>query len=173
MDPQRIAGGFGLSEGMQVSDFGTGAGYFTIIVARLVGSTGVVNGIDIMESALASVRAKAEAAGLSNIRYIKANLEVSGGTGLADDSQDMVLLANTLFQSDKKLDIILEARRVLKPGRNAIMIDWHKGTGGFGPPDNLRTDPEEMKKIFTDQGFVFVGNIDAGVFHFGMSFKKP
>ncbi len=172
MDPQRIAGHFGVTPGMKIADFGSGAGYFTIILGKIVGENGVVSAIDIMDSALETLRAKAKAEGLRNIETVRSNLEIQGGSGLNNDSQDMVLLANILFQNPDKAPIIAEAKRVLKPNGNLIVIDWQKGTNGFGPPDNLRTSSEEMRQLVVGNGFQFANEIDAGNFHFGLIFRK-
>ncbi|MBI2669835.1 MAG: class I SAM-dependent methyltransferase [Candidatus Yanofskybacteria bacterium] len=173
MDPERIVAGFGLMEGMRVTDFGSGAGYFTILMAKRVRESGVVTAVDIMESSLETLRTKAKMEGLSNIQTIRANLEVLGGSGLAESSQDVVLLANILFQNTDRHSILMEARRVLKPGGSLIVIDWRKGTGGFGPPDDLRTDENDMKQlVLISDGLQFLSEIDAGVFHYGMIFRK-
>lgn len=173
MDPERIAASFGLTEGMRVADFGSGSGYFTILMAKRVGDSGLVTAVDILNSALETLRAKAKMDGLSNIQTVRSNLEILGSSGLANDSQDMVLLANILFQNPNKGPIIAEARRALRPGGSLIIIDWRKSADGFGPPDDLRTGEEEMKQIVTGaDGLQFVGQIDAGIFHYGMIFRK-
>src|SRR3989344_3772034 len=173
MDPDRVVGYFGLAEDRRVADFGSGAGYFTMLMAKRVGESGIVTAVDILDSSLETLRSKAKMEGLSNIQTVRANLEVFGGSGLADNSQDVVLLANILFQNTDKSPILMEARRILKPSGSIIVIDWRKGTGGFGPPDDLRTDEEEMKQVvLASDGLQYVGEIDAGVFHYGMIFRK-
>ncbi len=172
LNPETIINEFGLSPGMSVADFGSGAGYFTILVGERVGKEGRVYALDIMESALDSVREKARAAGLENIEAIRTDLEVIGSSGLADQSQDIVLLANILFQSGKKIEIIREAKRVLKDGGLLIIIDWKKGAGGFGPPDSLRTDDMAMRSLAVGEELVFERSFNAGQFHFGMALKK-
>ena len=172
MNPDKIVSGFGIKEGMMIADFGSGAGYFAILSAEKVGKNGKVYALDIMESALDSVRAKARAAGLENVEIIRTNLEVVGSSGLADQSQDVVLVANILFQSEKKSEIIREARRVLKDSGLLVIIDWKKDAGGFGPPDNLRTEEAAMRSLAVGGGLVFERNFDAGQFHFGMVFRK-
>lgn len=172
LNPDLIIDEFGLRPGMNVADFGSGAGYFTILIGQKVGKEGQVYALDIMESALDSVREKAKAAGVENIEEIRANLEILGSSSLTDQSQDIVLLANILFQSDKKVEIMKEARRVLKDNGSLIIIDWEKNAGGFGPPDSLRTDEASMRSLAVSEGFIFEKAFDAGQFHFGMIFKK-
>ena len=172
MNPDKIVGTFGIKEGMTIADFGSGAGYFTILLGQKAGKDGKVFALDIQESALDNVMVKAKAAGLENVETVRSNLEVSGSSGLADNSQDMVLLANILFQSEQKQDIVKEAVRVLKSAGSLVVIDWKRAAGGFGPPDNLRTDEVAMRSLVLGEGLVFENEIDAGQFHYGMKFKK-
>lgn len=177
MNPDKIVSEFGVKEGMSIADFGSGAGYFTILLGRMVGEDGKVYALDVQETALDIVRVKAKAVEIKNIETIRANLEVVGSSGLSDDSQDIVLLANILFQSVKKAEIIRESKRVLKSGGRLILIDWKIGAGampdgrqGFGPPDELRTDETAMRSLVVGEGLVFEKMIDAGQFHYGMTF---
>ena len=59
MNPGKIVSEFGVSEGMSVADFGSGAGYFTILLGQQVGKDGKVYALDVQEPPLYSVRAKA------------------------------------------------------------------------------------------------------------------
>src|SRR3989338_8669049 len=173
MNPEVIVESFGLEPGMKVADFGSGAGYFTILMAKKVGDSGGVTALDIMESALETVRTKASAVGLKNLQTPRGDLEVLGGSALPDNSQNMVLLANILFQSSKKEQIIQEVKRILMPGGSVIVIDWKKeANGGLGPPAELKIDKAELQSMLEKEGLVFVRDIDAGGFHFGFVFKK-
>ena len=172
MDPGKLVESFGIISGMKIADFGCGAGYFTIFLAQKTGPSGRVYGLDVVESALDSVRAKARVSGLNNVETIRANLEMSGSSGLANESQDVVLLANILFQSNKKEDILEETKRVLKSGGRLIIIDWQKRGGGFGPPDDLRLDQTNTREMTREKGFEYERSVEAGQFHFGLIFKK-
>ena len=172
MNPDIIVEFFGLQPGMKVADFGSGSGYFTILIAKKIGESGIVTAVDIMENALETVRAKASVNGLNNIQTIRADLEVLGGSSLANNSQDLVLLANILFQSNKRAEIVQEAKRVLAPGGVLVFIDWKKGGGGLGPPEDNRVDAQEIKLTLESQSLNFIRRIDAGTFHYGMIYKK-
>jgi ubiquinone/menaquinone biosynthesis C-methylase UbiE len=171
LDTGRIVAGLNFQKGMSIADFGCGSGYFTIIIAKLVGDTGKMYALDVQEAPLEAVKMRAQSEGLHNVMTIRANLEVMGSTKLPDSSQDWVLLANILFQSQKKKEIIQEAKRVLKAGGQMLLIDWKKGSGG-GPPDSLRTDEATMQQFFIGEGLSATSHIDAGRFHYGIIFKK-
>ncbi len=172
MDPNRVVHYFGLREGMKVADFGSGAGHFAILMAKIVGETGTITAIDVMQSSLEALLGQAKAGNIQNIVTHRGDLEVPGGSGLAEASQDAVLLANVLFQSDKKTDILLEAGRILKSGGSIIIINWQKGAGGLGPPDDMRSTIEEIKTHGTGAGLQYAQSFDVGAYHFGLILRK-
>jgi len=172
LDVDRIVGSLGVVAGQHVADLGCGSGYFTIALAKVVGASGVVTAVDVMQEPLQAVQAHAESMGLKNVQTVRADLEVAGGTKIADNSQDLALLKNVLFQSQKKDAIVAEAARILKPGGRLVVIDWKKGAGGLGPPDDLRTDESAIQQFATAAGLRLSCQLAADQFHFGLVFLK-
>ncbi|MEK7659316.1 MAG: methyltransferase domain-containing protein [Patescibacteria group bacterium] len=171
-DLKSIVNQFELEPGMRIADLGSGSGYFTVEMARVVGEVGQVMAVDILDTALETVRERASGAGIKNVQLVKANLEVIGSTFLADDSQDFVLLANVLFQNDQKLEIIKEAKRILRPVGKLVIVDWEKGVGGLGPPDEFRTPKESILGLASQEGLNYERDIIVDAYHFGMMFRK-
>ncbi|MEK7579786.1 MAG: class I SAM-dependent methyltransferase [Patescibacteria group bacterium] len=171
-DLKKIAAQFDLAPGMKAADLGSGSGYFTVELARAVGETGSVTAVDILDFALETVRERAIGAGIKNVIFVRANLEIVGSTFLADDSQDFVLLANVLFQNDDKLGIIKEAKRILRPASKMVVIDWEKGKGGLGPPDEFRMPKESLLNLTSQEGFIYEKDIEVDAYHFGAMFRK-
>ncbi|MBX4211738.1 MAG: methyltransferase domain-containing protein [Candidatus Yanofskybacteria bacterium] len=128
--------------------------------------------LDVQEEPLEATRARAKAANLSNVEFVRANLEVPGSSSLADNSQDIVLVANILFQSPKKSEIVHEAKRVLKDNGQLVMVEWKKGTKGLGPPDEMRLDEETTKQLVIHEGLTVQKEMPAGQFHFALISKK-
>lgn len=171
LSPQHVLEQVALAPGMAVADFGSGTGDFVLIASKIVGADGQVTAIDVQESAISSVRSRARIAGLLNITPVRANLEVPHASTLADDSQDVILLTNILFQNQKKDEIIQEAHRTLKPGGIVMFIDWQK-EAALGPMRGYRMDKEEVVKLFASDRFTFTKEIEAGAYHFGILFSK-
>lgn len=171
LNPDKIAQAFNLKSGEHVADFGCGAGYFTISMGKIVGPQGNVYALDIAETALESVRSKAMLAGLLNIKTIRTNLEEKNSSGFTNESMDAVLLANILFQSRQKGDIMREACRVLKPQGELVIIDWQGGKL-FGPPKDLIVAQSEIKNIATKLKIKYERDFPAGNSHWGMVFVK-
>lgn len=172
INPEVIVETFGLQSGMKVADFGSGSGHFTLLMARKVGPSGVVTALDVLDNTLEVIRSKAATSGLTNLQTVRADLEVYGSSGLPDSSQNLVLAANILFQSNQKTEILKEAQRILEPGGELVIIEWKKDAGGLGPPMENRLNSGDVKADAQSLGFSFVREINAGVFHFGLIFRK-
>jgi len=172
INPQKVIEQIGLKEGAKVADFGCGHGYFTIPVAKLVGKEGKVYAVDILLEALEAVRSRAQLENAPNIETVRGNLEAANGSRLPDNSVDLVLLHNVLFQTQKKLEIIKEARRTLKQGGTFVLIDWKKEVAAIGPRDGGRLSFDEARALGQEAGFVFNRVFDAGRYHFGLVFFK-
>jgi len=172
ISPENLIPQLSITSGMQVADFGCGSGHMTMALAKIVGKDGFVNASDVQKSALEAVKNKAMALGLENIGYIHADLEVIGSTRISELTQDAVFISQALFQSKKKEEILKEALRILKTGGFLIMIEWKKGSGGLGPPDDLRSSEDLLKSISESIGFHFEKSLNVDKFHVGLVFKK-
>lgn len=171
-NPEGILKSLNIRAGMRVADFGSGSGYFTILLARLVGQDGLVTAVDVLDTALATIKSKAQLQGLFNINGVRGNLEVAGGSNLTEHSQDIVLMANILFQSQKKQDIVREAQRVLKPAGELVVIDWIPSSV-FGPAEaGWKISKEEAKSLIEGLGFTWLKDIPASTNHWGLLFGK-
>jgi ubiquinone/menaquinone biosynthesis C-methylase UbiE len=170
LQPEEIIKQLNIQKDMVVADFGCGSGYFTIPLAKIV-EQGKVYALDVLAEALEVVRSRAKLEGLFNIEAKRCNLELANGSELEDNSVDIVILGNILFQSSKKADIIKETKRVLKKNGELIIVDW-KANQPMGPPENLIFSPESAKEIIKKQNLSFQKQIPIDDYHWGMIFKK-
>ncbi len=157
---------------MQVADFGCGSGEMSITLARLVAPQGQVTAIDVLPSALESVRVKAQHANIENITPLRANLELLRSSGLADNSQDFVFVANILWQASDKGAVLAEAARILKPGAIMVALEWEPGVTALGPPEASRISQDELKGMITSAGLTFQNIFPGGNFHYGLIAQK-
>lgn len=169
MKPSEVLDKTDIEKGMKIADFGCGAGYFSIPIAQRVGKNAVVYAIDVKESALDSVRGRAKIYSVFNIETIRGNLEKEGGSKLEGGSLDMVLLANTLFQSKMKDSILNEAKRVLKKTGKIVVIEWNDSQS-LGPQSDYRISKEDLKKLAKKMSLVLEKEFSAGSSHYGLIF---
>lgn len=172
LEPVRVVRQTGVvAPGQLIADFGSGAGYFTLVLARQVGDMGRVYAIDILEEPLQIVRNQARVLGIHNVETIRADLEAPQGSTLRNNSMDVVWLANVLFQSRAKERILQEANRVLKKGGHLVVIDWIPKLP-LGPR-GLRVSPQEVRQMVQGiGGLEEVKSFEAGSYHWGLIFIK-
>jgi len=144
----------GLKEGMRVADFGAGAGFYSKAASKRVGYTGKVYAIEVQKGLVKKLESDIKSWGISNIDCIWGDIETKGGTKISDNSIDVIILSNILFQVEDKLGLLDEAKRILKKGGKILLID----------KDN------SLKELFTKRGFIFTENIFASDYHYGIIF---
>jgi ubiquinone/menaquinone biosynthesis C-methylase UbiE len=173
INPEQIIKSIGLSPGMQIADFGCGPGFYSIPAAKAVGAGGKVWALDVQKSMLELVRAKAKLERLLNVSALWADLEIKGGSQLADETVDAVIISNILFQTKNKKIMLEEAFRILKPGGRVAVIDWSSSAGSAGPRPEMIIMKEETEKLLTEIGFKPEKEFYAGDNHYGLLYAKP
>jgi len=171
IDPGKVLSQMEITPKMKVADFGCGTGYFSLTMARKI-KEGVLYAIDILPQMLESIESQAKIQGLNNITTKRANLENTEGSKLDADSLDIVIVKDMLYQNGDKKRVLEEAKRVLRTGGKALVVEWKKEENPIGPELKLRISAEDLKAIIEEVGFSIVKKIDAGNFHYGFLVQK-
>lgn len=159
--------------GEMVVEFGSGYGTFTLEVARR--SAGTVVAFDIEPELVTLVSDKADAEGVANIRVGQRDF-VTTGSGLPDSSAAHAMLFNILH-IENPVDLLREARRVVKPGGVVSVIHWNYDPATpRGPSMEIRPRPGDCRAWGEAAGLVFVRDVDLSAccqHHYGMIFRRP
>ena len=102
-------------------DVGSGAGADAIIAARVVGPSGRVIGLDILEEMCERGRGHAKQAGVEGwTEFVRGEME---DIPLPDSSVDVVISNGVINLSPRKSRVLAEIRRVLRPGGRLSVAD--------------------------------------------------
>ena len=152
---------------MTAADFGCGSGGWVIPLAKKLDG-GKVYAIDILEEPLSALKAKANLEKITNIQTILADAEK--GVDIWQESCDLVLMTNLLFQIKNLKRVLEEGKRVLKKGGEILVVDW-KEEAALGPKEG-RISPEEVKKIGQELNLSVKKEFEAGICHYGLILLK-
>ncbi|MDO8575374.1 MAG: methyltransferase domain-containing protein [bacterium] len=168
-DPIKNLEQFGVGPGMKVADIGAGSGFYSLGASRLAGGAGHVYAIDVQKDLLDRLKSQAVSHHLSNLEIVWGDAEKIGGTKIRESLCDRVIVSNILFQAEKKDDLALEVKRILKSGGKVLVIDW-----SLGAPIGPKTFVTESlaTSLFERAGFKKESNINAGDNHYGLIFIK-
>ena len=172
LHPERVISNFNIKSGSMAADFGAGAGFFSLPLARTVGDQGKVFAIDIQKDALALIASKARMEHLLNLEVVWGDLEIPNGSRLPDASIDFVIISNILFQVEQKGAIFQEAYRVIKPGGKCAVIEWDEIQFPGGPSAEMRIPKRLVQSLANSVRFIPDREFEAGSHHYGLLYKK-
>ena len=130
----------GIQHGMRVVDLGCGTGMVTQLMAKLVGPTGEVIGVDYSAAQVEQARASLPA-GITNVRFIQAS---ATDTGLPREAFDLVYCRFLLIHLTEPESALREMRELLKPDGIIVCEDGDLTSAGSEPPSKL----QEFSNLF-------------------------
>jgi ubiquinone/menaquinone biosynthesis C-methylase UbiE len=163
--PNDVLEALNLHSGADVEDIGSGAGYFALKMARVVGNAGSVLAVDTRAQSLLFLFIRANWQRLGAIRIV--HRDAADPLLASDATLDAVLIANTyheLILPDRILD---SARRDLRRGGRLVILDrgpesaseqsWQSGLRQHEVPSELvqrAVRSHRFDVLSVDNGFI-------------------
>ena len=152
-----------LRPGERVLDLGSGGGIDVLLAARRVGESGFAYGLDMTEEMLDLARRNAAEAGVTNVEFLRGQIE---GIPLPDAAVDVIISNCVVNLSPDKPAVLAEARRVLVPGGRLGISDI-VADEGLTPAERAERGSwagciagaltvTEYKRLLADAGFTDV-----------------
>ena len=124
--PNEVFDKLNVAIGSRVADIGSGEGYFTVLLAERVGTTGKVLAVDVSDSFLNRVRERVAKANLTQVELIKSE---RNDPKLPVESLDAVIIVNA-YHEFKEYDAMMAGIvRGLRPGGRLAILDYGSALG--------------------------------------------
>lgn len=147
--PHEVMDALAVKEGEVIADIGAGSGYFTMRLARHVGPAGRVYAVDVSPDMVRHLHRRVRDAGLLNVEPI---------LSLPDDPLlpqpvDRFLVVDVWHHVENQAGYLSLMKKLLKPGGQVVMIDFHKRDLPVGPPAGMKIAREDLLKQMQGAGF--------------------
>lgn len=164
LSPKKVIEKIAVAEGETVIDFGCGSGFWSVLLAKKVGSKGRVIAIDAKEENL-SLIARSD---LANVKLFQAPYSLKALP--VSDKADVILFANVLSFNKYWKKLIESVPENSKKGTRLVVIDWAE--------EKFLTDHSRCESWVEDiiltarkKGFTLKRMLETGDFHFGLYFE--
>jgi arsenite methyltransferase len=152
LPPNEVITSLEIQSGMSVADIGAGTGYFTLPIARAVGSDGKVHAVDFQTGMLDLLGKKLlEPNAPTNIPLIHGT---ATHTTLPSVCADLVFLANVWHEVDDHALVLKEAARILRKNGRMAILDWRPNVQQPpGPPIDHRISAKTVAETLKLNGW--------------------
>ncbi len=170
--PEHILEQVDMRPDMVVADLGAGTGAYSIAAARKLSRGGKVLAVEVQKELMEQLANNAQEIGLTNIETLWGNIEKVGGTKIDDDSIDLVILSNILFQVEDRGGLLDEVHRILNADGKVLIVDWSESFGGLGPHIDQIILEDDARALFEEHEFTIGQDVTVGEHHYGFIAEK-
>jgi arsenite methyltransferase len=148
--PHEVLTALNIKPGEIIADIGAGSGYFTFRLSHFVGNKGKVYAVDVSPDMILHINRR--------IRELKANNIVTlladpDDPLLPDQSVNRFFICEVWHHIENQTKYLALMKKMLKPGGEVVMIDFHKKEFPVGPPMNMKIAREDVIKRLESNGY--------------------
>src|SRR6185437_3278425 len=175
-DPAAVLASVGLRPGMDAVDLCSGAGWFTLQIAKIARN---VTAIDIDPHLLEVTRRRLAGGGVKNFQLVEADAYELAKR--VTEHADFVFMANVFHGVPDRTRLAAVVRRVLRPGGYFAVINWQQRPREEtvilgeprGPKTELRISPETTIQAAEAGGLKLAQLVDLPPYHYGVVLQRP
>jgi protein-L-isoaspartate O-methyltransferase len=161
--PEMVMDAFEIKPGERIADVGAGSGYFTIPIARMVGSEGKVWAIDAWQDMLDHLERRLAIEQLDNVELVKVDRD---DPQLPAGGVDMILMVDVyhyMLEREERVAYGRKLREGLAPGGRLVVIDYIPKSleeRPWGPPPRQHLPEETLTDDLAEAGLKPVKSYD-------------
>jgi ubiquinone/menaquinone biosynthesis C-methylase UbiE len=147
--PHEVLTALDIKAGEVIADIGAGSGYFALRLAHHVGPTGHVYAVDVSPDMVRHLNQRIRDARLLNVSAILA----APDDPLLPRPVNRVLFVDVWHHIENRPQYLAGIRKLLAPGGQVVMIDFHKKELPIGPPVSMKIAREDLVAEMQANGF--------------------
>ncbi len=167
--PDKVIDYLLIKNGDIVADVGAGTGYFTVLFSKQVGEKGKVYAVDVENSMLNYIKARAEKEGLHNIVEVLAKRD---DPLLGKSSLDLIFICNTSFNFKDKERYFRILKDDLKNGGRLAIIEERLNSTRDKPPLHKRTPKKTILEAALKAGFKLAADVNVLPYQYFVIFSR-
>ena len=149
-NPQEVLAALDIKPGEIIADIGAGSGYFTFRLSHFVGDKGKVYAVDVSAEMILHINRRIRELKATNVVSI---LAAPDDPLLPDRSVNRFFFSDSWHHIENQTNYLALMKKMLKPGGEIVMIDFHKRESPIGPPLQMRIAREDLIKQMETNGF--------------------
>jgi cyclopropane fatty-acyl-phospholipid synthase-like methyltransferase len=148
--PDLALDGMGIKPGMKIADMGSGVGYMTLRMAKRVGPTGKIYGVDLQPGMLQKLKENAAKAGVTNVEPILSTVD---DPKLPANSVDMILMVDVYHEFSQPQAMIRKLREALKADGRLILLEYRAEDPSIPINPDHKMTVAQVKAEIEPEGF--------------------
>ena len=166
----------GVGHGMIVADIGSGDGYFTLPIARVLRGSGTVFALDTSAERLEALGDRLSRESLTG--WVVPVLSTEESLALPEGSVDLAVMVNVLHATSKPVALLKEVVRVLRSQGTLVVVDWAPLDDDgllpeLGPAARARLPLHRAREIASEAGLGHVEELDLYKLHYTLVLRRP
>jgi ubiquinone/menaquinone biosynthesis C-methylase UbiE len=148
--PHEVLTALNIKPGEIIADIGAGSGYFTFRLAHQVGDKGKVYAVDVSPDMILHINRRIRQLKAANVVSILADPD---DPLLPEQSVNRFFFSDSWHHIENQSKYLSLMKKMLKPGGEIVMIDFHKKDLPIGPPVQMKIAREDLIKQMESQGY--------------------
>jgi predicted methyltransferase len=133
-EAERVLDRLGIKPGVRVADIGAGLGYYTVRLARRLGSSATIYAQDVSPEYLTQLEARLRREDVRGVTLVQGT---PGDPRLPAASIDVAILSHMYHEITNPFEFLYRLHAALAPGARVAIIDVDKRTQAHGTPPAL------------------------------------
>ena len=148
--PHEVMRTLDIRHGEVIADIGAGSGYFTFRLAHHVGDNGRVYAVDVSPDMILHLNRRIRDLKAMNVSSILADPD---DPLLPEGSVNRFFFSDSWHHIENQTSYLSLIKKMLKPGGEIVMIDFHKKELPVGPPMQMKIAREDLIRQMESNGF--------------------